>query len=68
MITALNKIVVSFLNYSADILSWIETELADLDQMVVTQPKEKGLLYWFCNKIRVYKSRKKSGFRFAKHA
>ena len=45
MITALNKIVVSFLNYSADILSWIETELADLDQMVVTQPKEKGLLY-----------------------
>ena len=58
MMTALDEVVVSLLNYSAGVLSWTEIELAALDQMVVAQLNEKGLLHWFCNKIRLYKSRK----------
>ena len=61
LVTALNEVVVSLLNYSADILNWTEIELAELDQMVVAELKEKGLLRRVCNKTRVYKSHKESG-------
>ena len=61
MVTSLNEAVVSLLNCSAGVLSWTETELAELDQMVVAQLKEKGLLRWFSNNTRLYKSRKESG-------
>ena len=61
MVTALNEVVVSLLNYSAGVTAWTETELTELDQIIVKLLKEKGLLHRFCNKSRVYRSRKASG-------
>ena len=61
MVTALNEVAVSLLNYSAGVTVWTETELTELDQMIVKLLKEKGLLHRFCNKSRLYRSRKASG-------
>ena len=61
MMSALNKVAVSLLNYSAGVTAWTETELTEFDQMIVKLLKEKGLLHRFCNKSRVYRSRKASG-------
>ena len=62
MVTTLNEVVVSLLNYSGGVTAWTETELIELDQMIVKLLKEKGLLHRFCNKSRLYRSRKASGF------
>ena len=56
--TALNEVAVSLLTYSARITAWTETELTKLDQMIVKLLKKKGLLHRFCNKSRLYRSRK----------
>ena len=61
MVTVLNELAVSLLNYSAEVTVWTETELTELDQMTVKLLKEKGLLHRFCNKSRLYRSRKASG-------
>ena len=61
MVTAFNEVAVSLLNYSAGVTAWTETELTELDQMIVKLLKEKGLLHPFCNKSRLYRSRKASG-------
>ena len=42
MVTALNEVVVSLLNYSTGVTAWTETELTELDQMIVKLLKEKG--------------------------
>ena len=60
MVTALNEVAVSLLNYSAGVTAWIETKLTEPDQMIVKLFKEKGLLHRFCNKSRLYRSRKAS--------
>ena len=35
MVTTLNEVAVSLLNYSAGVTAWTETELTELDQMIV---------------------------------
>ena len=42
MVTALNEVAVSLLNYSAGVTAWTETELTELDQMIVKLLKKKG--------------------------
>ena len=51
MITAFNEVAVSLLNYSVGVTTRTETELTELDQMIVKLLKEKGVLHRFCSKL-----------------
>ena len=64
MITVLNKVDVSLLNYSAGVTAWTETELTELDQMIVKLLKENELLHKSWNKSKLYNSHKASSLGF----